>query len=296
MARCRACCPGWHLPRKGVGACPAMGLGIMELDLALQWGWMSPNEVRALEDLNPREEGDDFYDPPNTAGGDPPAEPAADPDAPAAGAHQHRHPRATGPAGTTVTPATAGTAPRLSCRQPSSGFLAAGCCAVAKRGSPRRAQGSRCGCLPTALGACIHTKRCGKPRECLRQHHLQSITQRPPQESAPAAGAAQRGRGLAGPFLQAKLSGAATEAAADAPTIAVINARVVLLPASGPWAPARASLAAVVREGSRPPRTYLAVFRKYSTLQHPSPLTSMAAPFGLSCPGQPPFARCVQKG
>lgn len=45
---------------------------------ALQWGWMSPNEVRALEDLNPRNGGDDFYDPPNTAGGDksPPEEPA----------------------------------------------------------------------------------------------------------------------------------------------------------------------------------------------------------------------------
>jgi HK97 family phage portal protein len=36
---------------------------------ALQWGVMSPNEVRALEDLNPRDEGDVFYDPPNTAGG-----------------------------------------------------------------------------------------------------------------------------------------------------------------------------------------------------------------------------------
>ncbi|MGE0845828.1 MAG: phage portal protein [Flavobacteriaceae bacterium] len=36
---------------------------------AMQWGAMSPNEVRALEDLNPREGGDDFYDPPNTAGG-----------------------------------------------------------------------------------------------------------------------------------------------------------------------------------------------------------------------------------
>jgi HK97 family phage portal protein len=35
---------------------------------ALQWGVMSPNEVRALEDLNPREGGDIFYPPPNTAG------------------------------------------------------------------------------------------------------------------------------------------------------------------------------------------------------------------------------------
>lgn len=47
---------------------------------ALQWGWMSPNEVRGLEDLNPRLGGDDFYDPPNTAGGDPPADtPPEDP-------------------------------------------------------------------------------------------------------------------------------------------------------------------------------------------------------------------------
>jgi HK97 family phage portal protein len=36
----------------------------------LQWGVMSPNEVRALEDMNPRVDGDIFYDPPNTAGGD----------------------------------------------------------------------------------------------------------------------------------------------------------------------------------------------------------------------------------
>jgi HK97 family phage portal protein len=35
---------------------------------ALQWGVMSPNEVRALEDLNPREGGDIYYPPPNTAG------------------------------------------------------------------------------------------------------------------------------------------------------------------------------------------------------------------------------------
>lgn len=38
---------------------------------ALQWGVSSPNEVRALEDQNPREGGDIFYDPPNTAGGTP---------------------------------------------------------------------------------------------------------------------------------------------------------------------------------------------------------------------------------
>ncbi len=36
---------------------------------ALQWGVMSPNEVRSLEDMNPREGGDLFYPPPNTAGG-----------------------------------------------------------------------------------------------------------------------------------------------------------------------------------------------------------------------------------
>lgn len=35
---------------------------------ALQWGVMSPNEVRALEDLNPRPDGDIYYPPPNTAG------------------------------------------------------------------------------------------------------------------------------------------------------------------------------------------------------------------------------------
>ncbi|MCV0371084.1 phage portal protein [Filomicrobium sp.] len=35
---------------------------------ALQWGVYSPNEVRALEDKNPRDGGDVFYPPPNTAG------------------------------------------------------------------------------------------------------------------------------------------------------------------------------------------------------------------------------------
>lgn len=37
----------------------------------LQWGVYSPDEVRALEDLNPRADGkgDQYYDPPNTAGG-----------------------------------------------------------------------------------------------------------------------------------------------------------------------------------------------------------------------------------
>jgi len=48
---------------------------------ALQWGVMSPNEVRSLEDKNPREGGDVYYDPPNTAGqaegeGDEPPRPA----------------------------------------------------------------------------------------------------------------------------------------------------------------------------------------------------------------------------
>lgn len=36
----------------------------------LQWGVYSPDEVRALEDMNPRPGGDVFYDPPNTAGGE----------------------------------------------------------------------------------------------------------------------------------------------------------------------------------------------------------------------------------
>jgi HK97 family phage portal protein len=35
---------------------------------ALQWGVSSPNEIRALEDQNPREGGDIYYPPPNTAG------------------------------------------------------------------------------------------------------------------------------------------------------------------------------------------------------------------------------------
>lgn len=34
----------------------------------MQWGVYSPNEVRAREDENPREGGDVYYDPPNTAG------------------------------------------------------------------------------------------------------------------------------------------------------------------------------------------------------------------------------------
>lgn len=41
----------------------------------LQWGWLSPNEVRALEDMNPREGGEAFYPPPNmTDGGQKPDE------------------------------------------------------------------------------------------------------------------------------------------------------------------------------------------------------------------------------
>jgi HK97 family phage portal protein len=36
----------------------------------LQWGVYSPNEIRALEDENPREGGEVYYDPPNTAGGE----------------------------------------------------------------------------------------------------------------------------------------------------------------------------------------------------------------------------------
>lgn len=35
---------------------------------SLQWGVCSPNEIRAIEDMNPRDGGDVFYDPPNTAG------------------------------------------------------------------------------------------------------------------------------------------------------------------------------------------------------------------------------------
>lgn len=35
---------------------------------ALQWGVRSPNEVRTIEDENPREGGDIYYPPPNTAG------------------------------------------------------------------------------------------------------------------------------------------------------------------------------------------------------------------------------------
>lgn len=34
----------------------------------LQWGVYSPNEIRALEDANPRDGGDIYYPPPNTAG------------------------------------------------------------------------------------------------------------------------------------------------------------------------------------------------------------------------------------
>lgn len=43
----------------------------------LQWGVYSPDEVRAMEDANPRPDGDggQYYDPPNTAGGSPVDEP-----------------------------------------------------------------------------------------------------------------------------------------------------------------------------------------------------------------------------
>jgi HK97 family phage portal protein len=47
----------------------------------LQWGVFSPNEVRALEDVNPREGGDVYYPPPNTAGASPNQEQDS-PDAP----------------------------------------------------------------------------------------------------------------------------------------------------------------------------------------------------------------------
>ncbi len=36
---------------------------------AMQWGVYSPNDVRQMEDENPRDGGDIYYDPPNTAGG-----------------------------------------------------------------------------------------------------------------------------------------------------------------------------------------------------------------------------------
>jgi len=37
----------------------------------LQWGVYSPNEIRALDDMNPRDGGDIYYPPPNTAGATP---------------------------------------------------------------------------------------------------------------------------------------------------------------------------------------------------------------------------------
>lgn len=40
----------------------------------LQWGVFNPNKVLQLEDENPREGGDIYYDPPNTAGGQKPVE------------------------------------------------------------------------------------------------------------------------------------------------------------------------------------------------------------------------------
>jgi HK97 family phage portal protein len=51
---------------------------------ALQWGVMSPDEVRALEDMNPREDGKggDYYDPPNAPGGAAATEPAPKEDKP----------------------------------------------------------------------------------------------------------------------------------------------------------------------------------------------------------------------
>jgi HK97 family phage portal protein len=49
--------------------------------IGLQWGIYNPNEIRALEDRNPRADGrgDKYYDPPNTAGGSgKPPEPGKD--------------------------------------------------------------------------------------------------------------------------------------------------------------------------------------------------------------------------
>lgn len=48
----------------------------------MQWGVYSPNEVRALEDVNPRDGGDVYYDPPNTAGGQGKGEPDDDDNVP----------------------------------------------------------------------------------------------------------------------------------------------------------------------------------------------------------------------
>lgn len=47
----------------------------------LQWGVYSPDEVRGYEDENPRSDGEggQYYDPPNTAGGTNPGDPADDP-------------------------------------------------------------------------------------------------------------------------------------------------------------------------------------------------------------------------
>mgnify|MGYP000940188078 CR=1 FL=1 len=46
---------------------------------ALQWSVLNPNEVRALEDMNPRDGGDVYHQPPNTAGGVPAKETTGDP-------------------------------------------------------------------------------------------------------------------------------------------------------------------------------------------------------------------------
>jgi HK97 family phage portal protein len=50
---------------------------------ALQWGWECPDDIRALEDKNPRADGKggDFYPPPNTSGNEPDVA-AANPDDP----------------------------------------------------------------------------------------------------------------------------------------------------------------------------------------------------------------------
>lgn len=48
---------------------------------ALQWGVYSPNKVLELEDENPREGGDIYYPPPNTAGGDSTSNKEPDPNA-----------------------------------------------------------------------------------------------------------------------------------------------------------------------------------------------------------------------
>ena len=54
----------------------------------MQWGVYSPDEIRAFEDENPRPDGNGgiYYDPPNTAGGEPKEESEDEPEKAAAAA------------------------------------------------------------------------------------------------------------------------------------------------------------------------------------------------------------------